>query len=117
MAKITQLQVWIIGVILSIIAGVVVYFALIKPNQELKTAADQKYEAANAIAVTMPEKQTDRKKAVAEVAEAQRDWAIYDRTLMPNIDVSNLLTGVQQLWTEQVQVLGPKVEKFLRADK
>lgn len=116
MAKITQVQVWIIGVILSIIAGVGVYFGLIKPNQELLDQATQKYDAAHTIALTENEKKKDQLKAKQEVAEAQRDWTNYDRRLMPDIDVRNLLTGIQQLWNEQVQVLGPKVEKYLKAD-
>jgi Tfp pilus assembly protein PilO len=117
MAKITQVQVWIIGVILAVIAGVGIYFGLIKPEQELLDAADQKYEAQKAIADTRPEKERDRKLAEKEVADAKAQWAIYDRTLMPNIDLSNLLTAMFQLWTEQGEVLGPKTTKFLQSDR
>lgn len=116
MAKITQAQVMIIAVVLTIIAGVIIFFTLIKPTQEAQAAADARVEAADTIIAKKPAAEADQKKALTEVAAAKRDWAVYDRKLMPNIDISNLLTGTQQLWHDQIEVLGPKVDKFLKAD-
>lgn len=117
MAKITPAQIAIIGTVLTIISAVVIYFTLMKPQLELKDQHQQKFDAAELIANEDPAAKTDRKKALAEVARAEADWRRYDRALMPNIDISNLLTGQQQLWREQIKVLGPKVDKFLMADK
>ncbi|MDX1931918.1 MAG: hypothetical protein SFU56_04875 [Capsulimonadales bacterium] len=121
MAKINQLQVWIIGVVLVLITGLVIFFALIKPAQDRLKAANEKYDAQKAIADTMPAKQQDRKKAETEVAEAKRDWVRYEAALMPNIDLANpnggLYGAMRQLWIEQIKVLGPKVESFLKKDR
>jgi hypothetical protein len=117
MAKVTQMQVWIIGVVLTIITALILFFALIQPAQARLADAEKKYADAKAIADTDPEKKQDRKKAEKEVASANADWARYDRELMPNIDRSNLFTAMKQLWKEQIFVLGPKLDRFLRADK
>jgi hypothetical protein len=115
--KITQLQVWIIGLVLSIISGVLIFFLLIKPANEEKAAADARYETAHQTAVLEPQKQNELKVAKANVVQAQANWNRLDRQLMPDIDVSNLYRGMRQLWNEQIKVLGPRVEKYLRADK
>ena len=117
MAKITQAQVLIITVVLTLIAGAVIFFTLIKPTQEAHAEADVKWEAADTTANKMPAAKKDRAKALAEVAQAKSDWAVYDRRFMPDINIGNLLYGTQQLWREQIQVLGPKTEKFLNDDK
>ena len=117
MAKITQAQVYIITVVLTLIAGAIIYFTLIKPTQEAYQLADEKYIAAETIANKMPAAKKDRVKAEQEVAVAKAKWARYDRQLMPDINIGNLLLGTQQLWREQIQVLGPKTDKFLNADK
>jgi hypothetical protein len=51
------------------------------------------------------------------VAAAQAQWARYDRQLMPDINVSNLIRAMQQRWREQSLVLGPKVVQFIRRDR
>jgi len=111
------MQVWIIGAVLTVITAVILFFALIQPAQGKLDEAQKKYEAAKAITDTKPQKEQDRKKAEQAVARAKADWARYDRQLMPDIDVSNLFTGMRQLWKEQLFVLGPKVDRFLRSDK
>jgi hypothetical protein len=111
------MQVWIIGVVLTVITALIIFFALIQPAQAKLDEAQKKYDAAKAIADTKPQKEQDRKKAEQQVAAAKANWARYDRELMPNIDLSNLFTAMRQLWKEQLFVLGPKVDRFLRADK
>ena len=117
MAKITQQQVYIIGVVLILITGAILYFTLIKPTDEETAAMQARYDTAKTTADKMPTAKADRAKAERKVAEAQAKWRRYDVQFMPNIDVSNLLTGVQQLWKEEVYVLGPKVRRFLYNDK
>jgi hypothetical protein len=120
MNKINPLQVWIVGVVVSIITAVVIAFALVKPAMDRKKAADELYASNKAIHDTEPEKKADRKKAEKEVAEAKRDWAQYDAALMPNIDLSNpngLYGAMRQLWIEQIKTLGPLVDDYNRKDK
>jgi hypothetical protein len=117
MAKITQWQVWIIGVVLSLIAGLIIYFMLWKPEMEKQVAEKSRFDAADQIAQQRPTFERELREANRKVVEANAKWARYDRALMPDIDVSNLITGMRQLWNEQIKVLGPKIEKFLRQDK
>ena len=117
MAKITQAQVYIIGVVLTVITAALIYFLLIKPSMESLAEQTAKYEQRKAVAEKMPQAQKARKTAETQIAAAKADWAVYDRQLMPNIDISNLIIGHQQLLNEQIVVLIPKVEKFLQADK
>jgi Predicted membrane protein len=117
LAKINRMQVMIIGIVLSIIAAAGIYIGLIKPLMERKAEADAKYEAQKQIADQMPSAQADRKKAEQEVRDAKRDWAVYERRLMPTINLSNLFTAQRQLWNEQINVLGPKVVRYLNADR
>jgi Tfp pilus assembly protein PilO len=116
LAKITQMQVYIIAAVLVALVGAGIWFGLIKPQQEALEAAQARYDAANAIAITRPQAEADQKKANQEVAVAKAKWNRFDSTLMPNINISNFLTGSQQLWNEQVLVLGPKVRRYLEAD-
>jgi hypothetical protein len=115
--KITPAQVYIIGAVLTVITAVAIYFALMKPAEEAYAAADQRFQTADATALKMPQAQADRKKAEQEVARAESLWRRYDRQYMPNIDISNLLVAWQQVTRENVNVLQPKLERFLRADR
>lgn len=117
MAKITTWQVWIIGVVLALIAGLIIYFMMWKPGFERKAAADTRYDTAHAVVIQEPQFKRELADAKKKVAEAKSKWGVYERRYMPRIDISDLITGMQQLWIEQIKVLGPKVEKFLRDDK
>lgn len=116
LAKITQMQVYIIAAVLVALVGAGIWFGLIKPKQEALDAAQARYDAANAVAITRPQAESAQKEANQKVAVAKAKWNRYDSTLMPNINVSNFLTGSQQLWNEQVLVLGPKVKRYLESD-
>ena len=116
LAKITQMQVYIIAAVLTVLVAAGIWFGLIKPKQEALDAAQQRYEAANAVAITRSKEEADQKKANQEVAVAKAKWNAYDTKLMPDINVSNFLKGSQQLWKEQILVLGPLADKFLKQD-
>jgi hypothetical protein len=115
-AKLTPQQVYIIGVVLSIISAAVIYFTLVKPGNEALQTAKADLQQQTDIAAKQPKADADQVKAKQLVALAQAKWAIYDRRYMPDIDLSNRMKGIQQLWHEQVEVLGPAAERFLRAD-
>lgn len=121
LAKIKWFQVAIILVVLTTLAVAGIYIFLIKPMDERFAAAEQKLnDQTTALQTAEGQKEPARKdlvKARQEVAVAKREWARYDRALMPNIDLTNRFTATQQLWNEQLRVLGPKVLKFLYADR
>ncbi len=117
LAKITKAQIWIIAAVLSAIAAGAIYYFLVMPEQARLEAAESKFSTNQAIAVTKPQEDADQIKAKGEVRVAQAKWARYDRELMPNIDISNLIRGQQQLWNEQINVLGPITQRYLYADK
>lgn len=118
LSRITRVQVFIIAGVLLLIACLGIWFGLIKPQQEALDAAKARYDAAEPDST--PDKklaaQKDLIKAQGEVKVAEAKWDVYNHTLMPVIDISNFIRGSQQLWNEQVLVLGPMVEHFLRED-
>jgi hypothetical protein len=117
MGKITQWQVWIIGVVLAIISAVIIYFMLMKPVIENTQAQTAKAETDEAEAAKRPQYEKKLRDANATKAKAERDWRVYDQRYMPDVDVRDRIRAMKQLWQEQIKVLGPKVEKFLYADK
>jgi len=117
LAKITKVQIWIIAAVLSAIAGGAIYYFLVMPEQARLEAANAKYDTNKAVADTKSSVDADQIKAKGEVKVAQAKWARYDRELMPDIDISNLIRGQQQLWNEQINVLGPITQRYLYADK
>ena len=114
-------QVAIVAVVLTILAVGGIFIFLIKPMNERYDLAAAKLEAQEtALATAKAGKkpaELDLVKAKAEVATAKREWASYDRRLMPRIDLTNRFTATRQLWNEQLNVLGPKVVKFLYSDR
>ena len=121
LAKIKWFQVAIIGLVLTTLAVAGIFIFLIKPlNERLDLAQTNLDTQTAALAKAQSDKkpaELDRLKARAEVATAKREWAVYNRALMPNINLANRFTATQQLWNEQLTVLGPKVLKFLYADR
>ena len=121
LAKIKWFQVAIILVVLTTLAVAGIFIFLIKPLNERLDAAQTTYDTqVTALDTAKREKrpaELDRIKARAEVATARREWAYYDGKLMPNISLANRFTATKQLWNEQLNVLGPKVLKYLYADR
>jgi Tfp pilus assembly protein PilO len=116
-SKITRQQIYIIGAVLAVIAAIAVYFAVIKPQGEELAAQTSRRDSRQAKADEKPQADADLKKAKQEVLEAQRDWQRYERALMPQIQIGDLMVGIQQLWREQIKTLGPLTDQFLKADK
>jgi len=119
--RIKWFQVVIIGVVLTILVGAGIFIGLIKPMKDRLDAANSKYDSQtqtrDKAKSDLPVAKKDLEKAKVEVAEAQSRWAVYDRRLMPVIDLTNRFTGTKQLWNEQLRVLGPKILKFLYDDR
>ncbi len=117
LSRLTRPQVAIIGSVLIVLTAAIMFFFLIRPLTQRLAAANQKYDAQKQIADTRLEKERAREEARREVQQALAQWNKYQRRYMPDINVSNLLRGMEQLWREQNVVLGPKVVNFLRRDR
>src|SRR5579871_988088 len=89
-ARITRLHVIIIVVVLTLLVVGGEWYFLIKPQQEAFDAAKARYDAAypGGTPDKMAAAQANLKKAKQQVAEAEATWKVYDRQLMPDIDLS-----------------------------
>ena len=117
MSKITRAQIYIIGAVLVVIAGVGIFFGLIKPSMEEYDAQQKKYNDRSAVAQRRGQAERGLADAKKQVAQAEADWGVYLDRYMPPIDVSNTYKAWQSLVNEQVNVLGPMLDKFVKADK
>lgn len=116
LSKLRRIHIIIIGLVIEILLGVGLYMLLIKPaNEELQKETDR-YNAA------YPDS-TDDKRAMAErkmqdakmqvaKTEAQFNTALDQK--MPNLRFDQRDKGMLQLWHEQVEVLGPLIERYVR---
>jgi hypothetical protein len=117
MGKLTRPQIWIIFGVLSLIAVLTLWFTLNDPRIKDIATEQSRYEARNQVAETKAQADKKYKDAKIQVAAAKSDWSKYERRFMPTINISNLYTAWQQIQKEQLYVLGPKLDKFVRADK
>ena len=102
--------------VLAIISVVVIYFTLIKPGKESYDGFKTDYDAQALTYGKMADAQKRYKAALAAVAEAKARWAVYDRRYMPDINIANRFDAMKQLWKEEILVLAPKLDHFLKAD-
>ncbi len=115
--KITAGVAWIISGVLSLMFAAGIFFGLVKPSMDETATQEARRDGREQEAAKMPGEKTREKKVASDKLAAQADWATYDRSLMPRINMSDLWGATQQLWTEQIQRLGPSVDKFVTADK
>jgi hypothetical protein len=117
MSKLTRPQIWIIFGVLSLIAVLTFWFTLNDPRNKETATEQARYESRQQKADQKPTADKAYKVALVKVAEAKADWGRYERRLMPPINISNLYTAWQQIQKEQLYVLYPKLDKFVRSDK
>ncbi len=116
LSKLKRIHVIIIGSVLCILAGVAVFFLLIKPQNEKFAAAKARYdkaivkgnEAAKAKAIE------DRQKAMLDYQITQARMDAQMKLRMPNLNFSRRDIGMLALWKEQIKTLGPLLENFAR---
>ena len=116
-AKLTAQQAWIISIVVSLLAVAAIGFLLIKPGMEKLDERRSFRDSRETVAAGMPAEQSRKKKIEKDKKLAEADWAVYDKALMPRIDMSDLWLATRQLWTERIDRLGPMVDKYLMADK
>jgi hypothetical protein len=117
MGKITIPQIWIISGVLSLIFVLTLWFTLNDPRNKEIATEEARRQSRQDIADTKPQVDKKYKDALVQVAAAKADWGRYERRFMPTINISNLYTAWQQIQKEQLYVLGPKLDKFVRGDK
>jgi hypothetical protein len=117
MGKLTRPQIGIIFGVLSLIAVLTLWFLVNSPQKDEIAKEQARYEARNQVAETKPTVDRKYREALASVAAAKVNWGKYEKRFMPPINISNLYTAWQQIQKEQLFVLGPKLDKFVRADK
>ncbi len=112
-SKLRKLHIIIIGSVLCVIAVVAQYFFLIKPKMEAYKAADERYKKAIVLGNPQAENKAidDRIKAVARVAQVQQSWAAEMARRMPDLSFTRRDFGMLQLWQEQINTLGPLLER------
>ena len=114
LSKLKKLHVIIIGSVLCVLAGVAMFFLLIKPQQEAYAKAKARYAAAAVLGNQAAENQAieDLRKANGEVALAQAQLDAQMRRRMPDLSFARRDLGMLQLWNEQIKTLGPILENF-----
>ncbi len=116
LSKLKKLHVIIIGSVLCVIAGVALFFLMIKPQQEAYKAAKARYDTAIVLGNEAKKNEAieDLAKANGEVALAQARLAEQMRLRMPDLSFARRDVGMLQLWDEQIRKLGPILENYAR---
>jgi len=89
------------------------FFLLIKPAKEELAKLDERYKAAEPIALQEPQARRELDEAIRKVNETTRKLEVYMNAKMPNLDFSDRAKGMVQLWHEQIETLGPLLESYI----
>lgn len=117
MNKLTRPQIWIIFGVLSLIAGLTLFFTLNQPRRDDIDREEKRRSDRQQIADQASAADKELEAAKKQVVKANADWEVFDRRFMPRINLGNLYTAWQQLQDERLRVLGPKLDKFVKGDK
>ncbi|MCC6484103.1 MAG: hypothetical protein IT209_04575 [Armatimonadetes bacterium] len=112
--KLTKLQVIIVGVVLSLIIGVGMFFLLVRPRMEKFTQVDKQRQEVVAKAAELPLRQRELEQAERDRLQAQLDYRKYELSKMPEISFADRTQGMIALWREHAEVLGPMLENWPR---
>lgn len=118
-SKLRKIHVIIIGSVLCVIAIAASFFFLIKPKREAFAAAKARYDAASPVGNELAKQQAedDLAKAIAEQGLYQRLLDEEMARRMPRLDFSQRDIGMLALWKEQINNMGPLLERFARDPK
>lgn len=116
LSKLRRIHVIIIGLVVWVLLSVGLFFVLIKPASENLKKEQARYDAAAPEATPQKRAEAERKleQAKIEVAKVEAEFnAVLDQK-MPNLRFDQRDKGMLDLWHEQVEVLGPLIEKFVK---
>lgn len=116
--KLNRISPWVIagvGVGLSLLAIVGLYFLLIKPTQEETAVQQGIYDQNFADSTPGAQKKAAKQLADAKLAVQQIKfkWAVVSAARMPRYDVSNRTLALQQITYELTRYLGPDLQRQL----
>ena len=105
-----------IGIVLSLLAIVGIYFLLIKPTQDetqvQQTIKDQNYPDSTPAAQKAAQKTLAAAKVTVQQTKFQ--WAVKSAARMPRYDVSNRTLALQQITYELTRYLGPDIQRQIK---
>ncbi len=114
MGKLTKIQVIVIGVVVTLIVGVGMFFLLIRPRAQQLNELETKLQEREAVAARKPQAEKDLQRAKLENLQARLDYRHYEVTKMPAVSFSDRTEGMIAMWRERSEVLGPMVEHWPR---
>ncbi|MGI4788153.1 MAG: hypothetical protein ACRYFS_04815 [Janthinobacterium lividum] len=117
--RINPLIVAVVGVVLSLLAAVGIYFLMIKPTLDA-TAVQQGIYEQNQPDSTLSAQNAAKKKLTAAKLQVQQikfQWAVKSAAKMPPYDVSNRPLALRQITYELGHYLGPDLQHQLRVTK
>ncbi|MCS6830569.1 MAG: hypothetical protein RMM08_09345 [Armatimonadota bacterium] len=100
LSKLTLQNVIVIGIVVSAVIASGIFFVLIRPTQAEIKNLDTQIEAASQRAAQLPAAKRQLEDAKKEVEEARLKWARYERSKMPNIDMTDRLKAALAYWKE-----------------
>ncbi|MCS7308694.1 MAG: GAS domain-containing protein [Armatimonadetes bacterium] len=100
LGKLTLQNVIVIGIVVSVVIASGIFFVLIRPTQAEIKNLNAQIEAASQRAAQLPAAKRQLEDAKKEVEEARQKWARYERSKMPNIDMTDRLKAALAYWKE-----------------
>ncbi|GIV20015.1 MAG: hypothetical protein KatS3mg023_1766 [Armatimonadota bacterium] len=100
LSKLTLQNVVVIGIVVSVVIASGIFFVLIRPTQAEIKNLDTQIEAASQRAAQLPAAKRQLEDAKKEVEEARLKWARYERSKMPDIDMTDRLKAALAYWKE-----------------
>lgn len=100
LSKLTLQNVIVIGIVVSVVIASGIFFVLIRPTQAEIRNLDVQIEAASQRAAQLPAAKRQLEDAKKEVEEARMKWARYERSKMPDIDMTDRLKAALAFWKE-----------------
>lgn len=100
LSKLTLQNVIVIGIVVAVVIASGIFFVLIRPTQAEIKNLDTQIEAASQRAAQLPAAKRQLENAKKEVEEARLKWARYERSKMPNIDMTDRLKAALAFWKE-----------------
>lgn len=114
-SKLKKLHVIIIGSVLCILAGVAIYFLLVKPQQAQYKVMEARYQAAIPQGTQQAVDQATRSfnDTVHQLDLTQQMLDAQMKRRMPDLSFERRDVGMLALWNEQIKTLGPLLQSFL----
>lgn len=116
LSKLRKIHVIIIGSVLCVLAGVAVFFLMVKPQQVALKDVESKIAQASVKGNEGARAQAERDVAqsIADFNIAQQDLNEQMNRRMPYLNFTQRDIGMGQLWDEQIMTLAPLLRRFAR---